>query len=156
MTPLRRVVFDCNTLLQAMSSPCGPAGECVQQAFDHKVELFISSIVIHEFREVAARPKVARKLRLTTESVDLFLHAIEITATLLDEVPEVFTYPRDPDDAHYVNLALAAHATLIVSHDRDLLDLMDANLVESRAFRTRFPDLQIITPVEFLRKTIPQ
>ena len=59
-----RVVFDCNTYLQALSAPDGPAGRCVQLAIDGRVSLFLSSEVIEELREVTARPKVIKKLRL--------------------------------------------------------------------------------------------
>jgi putative PIN family toxin of toxin-antitoxin system len=149
-----RVVFDCNTLLQAMASPRGPAGECVQLAFDHKAELFISPFIISELRDVASRPRVTKKLRLSDESIHAFICAIEAAATLFTDVPEVFVYRRDPDDAPYVNLALAAGATLIVSRDRDLLDLMDAAFPESRDFHLRFPRLEIVTPVAFLQKSI--
>ncbi len=77
---------------------------------------------------------------------------IEIVATLLAGFPETFTYQRDPDDAHYVNLALAADAKLIVSRDNDLLDLMDATKPEAAEFQTRYPSLRILSPVGFLRE----
>ena len=66
--------------------------------------------------------------------------------------PETFVYERDPDDAHYVNLALAADAKLIVSRDKDLLDLMDQAKPEGRDFHTRFPTVRILDPVSFLRE----
>jgi predicted nucleic acid-binding protein len=59
---------------------------------------------------------------------------------------------RDPDDSHYVNLALAADAKLIVSRDRDLLDLMDNSIPEGLDFQGRFPSLRILDPVAFLRE----
>ena len=71
-------------------------------------------------------------------------------ATLLAEVPERFQYERDPDDAHYVNLALVARAKCIVSRDGDLLDLVHSPGDESVSFRARFPDLRIVDPVSFL------
>jgi putative PIN family toxin of toxin-antitoxin system len=145
-----RVVFDCNTLLQALASPGGPAARCVQLAVDGEVTLFASPVILGELREVMARPTVARKLRITPERAKPFLETLEAAATLLREVPETFTYERDPDDAHYVNLALAADARLIVSRDRDLLDLMNDAIAASIDFQTRFPTLRILTPVEFL------
>jgi len=150
MTDSTRVVFDCNTFLQALASPEGPAGQCVQLAIDRKINLFVSPSVLEELREVTSRPKVITRLRLHTNRVEEFFEAIEIAATLLVGFPEVFSYPRDPDDAHYVNLALAADAKLIVSRDRDLLDLMDLTKVEAADFQKRFPALRILNPVEFL------
>jgi predicted nucleic acid-binding protein len=58
-------------------------------------------------------------------------------------IPEIYRNPFDPDDSHYVNLAVASNARLITSHDGDLLNLMDESRPEGRDFRRRFPDLQI-------------
>ena len=85
--------------------------------------------------------------------------AIEAVGVVLDGFVEPFVYDRDPDDAHYVNLALAADATLIVTRDADLLDLMNASQNDGKEFQTRFPTLKIITPPAFLavvRRTEPQ
>ncbi len=150
MTTSMRVVFDCNTLLQALGSPGGPAGRCVQLAIDGKVDLFVSPAVLEELREVASRPKVIAMLHLVTERVQEFFEAIEIAATVLTGFPEPFAYQRDLDDAHYVNLAIAANAKLIVSRDRDLLDLMDLTKPEAAEFQKRFPLLRILNPVAFL------
>lgn len=149
-----RVVFDCNFFVQALASADGPAGRCVQLAIDRAVRLFISSDVIRELREITARPRIVRKLKLIPDRIDEFIEAISKAATVLDGFPESFVYMRDPDDAHYVNLALAAGAKLIVSRDKDLLDLMDATYAESRQFRVRFPSLQIMNPVQFLREAL--
>lgn len=137
MTATTRVVFDCNTYLQALAAPEGPAGQCVQLAIDAKVNLFISPIVLEELREVTSRPKVTTKLHLVADRVEEFFEAIEIAATVLTGFPEVFSLQRDPDDAHYVNLALAADAKLIVSRDKDLLDLMDSTKPEAAEFQKR-------------------
>jgi predicted nucleic acid-binding protein len=71
-------------------------------------------------------------------------------ATLMPVVPEVWTYERDPDDAHYVNLALASHSRLIVSRDKDLLDLMAGVTSESIALLRHHPDFSVLTPNDFL------
>jgi len=152
MTTGTRVVFDCNTFLQSLAAPVGPAGRCVQFAFDRKVNLFASPAVIAELREVTSRPKVIAKLHLVPGRVDEFIDTLEIAATILDGFPELFVYQRDPDDAHYVNLALAADARLIVSRDNDLPDLMDATKPEAAEFQKSYPELLILNPVALLRE----
>ena len=152
MTTDVRVVFDCNTFLQALASPGGPAGRCVQLALEGKVEVFVSPVVLDELREVTSRPKVIAKLRLSADRTERFLEAIEVAATMLTGFAELFVYERDPDDAHYINLAVAADAKLIVSRDHDLLDLMDLSRSEGVDFHARFPELMILGPVEFLRE----
>src|SRR6266478_1620645 len=134
MTTGTRVVFDCNTYVQALRSPAGPAGRCVQLAFEGKLHLFVSPTVLEELRDVTSRQKVIAQLQLVRGRVEEFIEAIEIAATLLEGFAETFRYDRDPDDAHYVNLALAAEARLIVSRDRDLLDLMDLKTPQGAEF----------------------
>jgi predicted nucleic acid-binding protein len=51
---------------------------------------------------------------------------------------------RDPDDEPYLNLAIAAKASFLVSRDNDLLDLM-----KDDAFRKAYPDLAIVDPPTF-------
>jgi putative PIN family toxin of toxin-antitoxin system len=145
-----RVVFDCNTLLQGLASPRGPAGRCVQLAIDGRIGLFISPVILEELREVTARPRVIAKLHLDTARVEEFIALIEASATILDGFPEPFVYQRDPDDAHYVNLAHAAGARLIVTRDNDLLDLMDLSKPEAIEFQKFYPALRIVNPVAFL------
>ena len=152
MTRSTRVVFDCNTFLQALASPNGPAGRCVQLAIDGKVELFLSPTVVEELHDVASRAKVIAKLHLSPDRTQEFIEVIEVTATVLAGFPEPFVYQRDPDDAHYVNLAVAAKAKLIVSRDKDLLDLMDSTKPQAADFQARFPLLRILDPVSFLRE----
>src|SRR5947199_8495138 len=101
-----RVVFDCNTFLQALAAPDGPAGRCVQLAFDHKIHLFISPTILEEFFEVTQRPKVIAKLHLTSRRTQEIFQAIQIASTILASFPAPFSYARDTDDAHYVTLAL--------------------------------------------------
>ena len=134
MTRSTRVVFDCNTFLQALASPNGPAGRCVQLAIDGKVELFLSPTVVEELHDVASRAKVIAKLHLSHDRTQEFIEVIDVTAMLLMGFLEPFVYQRDPDDAHYVNLAVAADAKLIVSRDKDLLDLMDSTKPEAADF----------------------
>ena len=152
MTTSTRVVFDCNTFLQALASPNGPAGRCIQLAIDGKVELFLAPTVLEEIHDVASRPKVIAKLHLSPDRTQEFIDVMEVAATVLVGFPEPFVYQRDLDDAHYVNLAVAANAKLIVSRDKDLLDLMDSTKPQAADFQDRFPLLRILDPVSFLRE----
>ena len=148
---LKRVVFDCNVHLQALINESGPAGRCVDAAFRGTVELYWSSVVSEELRRTAQRRWLQAKFKhITAYRLDQYLINVERVARVLEEVPEVFAYKRDPDDAHYVNLAVAAKAELIVSRDKDLLTLMDADNPDGVNFQNRFPTLRILTPPQFL------
>lgn len=153
MTASIRVVFDCNIYFQALISPGGPSGRCVSQALAERVQLFCSEFVVNEIQSTTQHPKLrSRFATLTDAAVKALISDIERVATFIDVFPEPFQYPRDPDDAHYVNLALAAQAKYVVSRDNDLLDLMNMTRAEAREFRSRFPSLEIIEPPQFLRE----
>ena len=146
------VVFDCNVYLQATVQDFGPAFACLQSFLTGGFSLFVSPRILSEIESVFSRPELRRKFRrLTEETTDALLETLVTQGILVYPVPPVFAYERDPDDAHYVNLAAAAGARYLVSRDRDLLDLMDENRAEARDFRQRFPDLTILDPVEFLK-----
>src|SRR5438874_13686711 len=123
MNVVERVVFDCNVYFQAVISPSGPAGRCFAEALEGRLILFASQHVINEFQDVCLRPHIASRFRLTETRVDAFVAEIVNTATLIDNVPHVFDFERDPDDAHYSDLAVASNATLSVLRDREPLAL---------------------------------
>lgn len=157
MTAQLRAVFDCNVFLQSLISPSGPAGRCVALALQGDIALFSTTHIVEELRETATNPKIRAKFtRITDAAVASLIQNIERVAHFIRRVPETFVYERDPDDAHYINLALAAKAKYVVSRDKDLLDLMDRSRPEARDFHRRFPTLEIIEPEQFLRELMPK
>lgn len=148
MTP--RVVFDCNVFFQALISPNGPAGRCWRMIKERKAVLFVSTLILEEFASVCLRPALKNRFAIFDERLDAFLASIELTAVLYDEVPKCFEYPRDPDDAHYVNLAIATRADLLVSRDKDLLALADGRNAAKAGLAELAPKLRILSPGEFL------
>ena len=145
-----RAVFDCNVFLQALANPLGPAGRCVEAALDGRFELFVDQTIIDEIVEVAGRPLVSQKLRILPTRVNELVTELNARAVFVHDVPVIFSYPRDPDDAHYVNLAIAIHAYLIVSRDKDLLDLMDDTNADGKRLREKYADFRVLTPTDFL------
>ncbi len=150
-----RVVFDTMICLQAAANEHGPAGECLRAAEFGRVELCVSPEVTAEVRDVLTRPKTQKKYRtLTAELVRKFFRRLAGCSTLVITVPSVVTLTRDPDDEKYLNLAVAANASVIVSRDNDLLDLMNLNNPDGTAFRAAHPTIAILDPVAFLA-TLP-
>jgi putative PIN family toxin of toxin-antitoxin system len=150
-----RVVCDCNVLLQALISSRGPARAALDAAKERRVVLFVSPVILDELRDVASRSHLVLKFALTEDKVADFLTALQQCSHELVAVPHVFNLDRDPDDAHYVDLAVAADATLIVSRDMDLLTLGDLTTPEGRDFAARFPGLEILTPPQLLSRLAP-
>jgi len=87
---------------------------------------------------------------LTDELVERFLAAIEKRAVVVPDVPRVFVYERDPKDEPYINLAIAAGASYLVSRDNDVLSLAKLSNPDGGRLQGHAPDLQILYPVSFL------
>ncbi len=150
MNPTGRmpVVFDCTIFAQALININGPSGKCLTAAQQGQVQLFITDYVLQEIRELP--DKIPTKLDVTPDRVDRLIHELAKYTKLVKGVPPIFSYDRDPDDAHYINLALATNSKYVVSRDNDLLDLMDASRPEGSRFRLQFPSLDIINPTLLL------
>jgi uncharacterized protein len=147
-----RAVFDCNVFLQSAASEAGPAAACFRLVRTGLLELHISDPIILELVDVLARPKLRAKFpALTRERVHQFIADVQALAVRTASVPQTYAYPRDPDDEHYINLALAVDADYLVSRDHDLLDLSNRSIAAGREFNARFPTLHIVDPVELLR-----
>ena len=133
--------------LQGAGSPTGPARACLSLVDDDRVTLFVSDQILAEVRDVLTRPKTQSRFPLLTPVwVDEFSRDMERKSVVLANVPSAYSLPRDPKDEPYLNLAIAANATFLVSRDLDLLDLM-----QDATFRQQFPSLTILDPVAFLQ-----
>jgi putative PIN family toxin of toxin-antitoxin system len=144
-------VFDCVVYLQAAISDQGPAAACLSLVEGGRVALVASPAILAEVRDVLSRDKLRKKFpHLTDARVEQFVQHIGNIAQLLPDGPSVITLPRDPDDALYVDVAIAAQAKYLVSRDKDLLDLMTDS-----SFRQQYPDLAIVDPAQFL-KSVPK
>jgi putative PIN family toxin of toxin-antitoxin system len=103
---------------------CGTPHRLLNALRDHPAaQLVSSSALLEELSDVLTRPAATKQLALIGKSPrDLladYLAIIELT----DAQPLPAPVSRDPDDDAVLACALAAKAALIVSGDRDLLDL---------------------------------
>ena len=113
------IVFDASTVVAAALNPNGIPRRALVHARTHD-RLAMSEPVAAEIREVIRRPKFAGLLTPSRQA--------EIVGLLFTDVdwfvPQVnVTDCRDPKDNKYLELALVAGASTIVSSDYDLLTL---------------------------------
>lgn len=129
------IVFDATTVVGAALHRDSVPRRAIELARSHHLIAFSDPVAL-EIREVLARPKFARQLTppRQREIIDLlFVDAVWFAPTIL-----AFDC-RDQDDNKYLELALAAQATTVVSSDSDLLVLNPLRGV------------QILRPVAFLQ-----
>jgi putative PIN family toxin of toxin-antitoxin system len=117
-----RLILDTNIIVSALIWG-GVPDLFLQAAAAGDVELATSPALIEELSAVLKRGHLAARLMQNRSSVE---RAIALYAELAVSVTPLATprvVPRDPDDDHVIACAIAARADMIVSGDRDLLEL---------------------------------
>jgi putative PIN family toxin of toxin-antitoxin system len=119
-----RVVLDANVLVSAVISAAGPPRAIVSGWVGARFELVASPALLAELRDVLDRPRFRRWV--STETATEFLDGIAEDALIVDDPPAPPGLSPDPDDGYLIALARAAQADYLISGDRHLLDLADA------------------------------
>ena len=146
------VVFDCVIYLQAIiGKPGNPAAECLNRAERGEIKLWASQAVLQEIALLPGRPRVAQH-GVTNELINAFIRRLSDHCQMVWKPPSVFVHPIDPKDSRYIDLAVAADAKLIVSRDNHMLNLTNPAKPWSAEFRARFPNIEVLTPVELLTR----
>jgi putative PIN family toxin of toxin-antitoxin system len=99
-------------------------------------ELVVSHRLLYELEAVLLREKFRSKL--SYQEVLEYMLWLHERGVLADEGDEIPRRSADPDDDYLIALALASEADLIISGDRDLLELEGEDLP------------RIVRPAEFL------
>lgn len=146
------VIFDTVTLVQSTINPNGAAGKCLAYFEQGKISVAFSRATLAEVKAVLSRPHIRRRYKhITDEIVTGLTQLLSYKGLYVRHVSEYFSYPRDPNDEPYLNLAIEVSADYLISRDHDLLDLMNWNQEAGREFQRRFRWLKIVTPEEFLQ-----
>ena len=127
-----RVVADTNTLVSGLLWQGAPR-RLVDAAQEGLVHFVTSQALIDELKRVLARPKFAARMKHVGVTADTLLATYSANAELVVPANIPPTVLTDPDDDTVLAAALGGQAMLIISGDRDLLDLK------------RFHDIPIVT-----------
>lgn len=146
------VIFDTVILVQSTINAKSAARKCLTYFEQGKISIAVSRDTLAEVKDVLSRPFIRQRYEhITDDIVDRLIRLVSYRGLYVRHVGEHFTYPRDPNDEPYLNLAIELSADYLISRDNDLLDLMDWQREEGREFQKRFRFLKIVTPEEFLR-----
>jgi uncharacterized protein len=112
-------VLDTNTVISAIFWPDSIPALAVKKAQVHTIA--VSQAVTDEWNEVIRRSKFDK---LKPLAIRLALLEELISGCQLTPVTNPINVCRDPKDDKFLEVASAANATLIVSGDKGLLDLI--------------------------------
>ena len=122
---LPRILADTNVLISALISPQGSPGRLLAMFRDGVFELLGSPKLLNELIGVLMRPK----FRTYVTPVEARRYAVWLrhAASLVHDPEDVPTASPDPGDDFLIAVARAARATYLVSGDRHLIDLEEAD-----------------------------
>ena len=138
-------------MLAGLVSANSASQRVVDALMDRKAVPLVSAPVLAEYQAVLLHPAItARFPDLTPRRVAMALHRFRYVADEIAMGRVRFEFPRDPQDAMFVELAIAGGATHIVTLDPDLLSLPNGRTDASRRFRQRLRGVAVARPGPFL------
>ena len=130
-----RAVLDVNVIISALLAPTGAPARLIVRWLAGDFELIASERLLSELARALAYPKL--RGRVPREEAAAVIDLLRATATINLDPPDLARGSRDPADNYLLSLA-ASSASVLVSGDRDLLELSS--------------DLPIYSPASFLAK----
>lgn len=121
--PVPVLVLDPNVLISAAITGRGPTVQLVQAAAAGVISLVVSPTLLRELQATLERPKFRKYLSLD-EAME-FVEAVALVARVVDDPPSTgfAQVCRDPRDDYLIFLAEEVQAAILVSGDKDLLEL---------------------------------
>ncbi|MBC8141315.1 MAG: putative toxin-antitoxin system toxin component, PIN family [Armatimonadetes bacterium] len=150
--PKPLVIYNTGVVLQATLTPQSVAEKTLSMAEFGMVQAVMSNRLRSEYEDVLRRLALLPKYQkfLDEEIVSAQLECVDKIIRLVPNAPEQIEYPRDPDDAPTINLAICYEVDFVLARDKDLLAL-DTDPV----LRKRSPKLRVVDPVTFLQIILP-
>lgn len=134
-----RVVVDTNVLVSALLSPSGAPAKVLRHWEAEAFESVVSEEILAEYARVLSYPRIAGRLKLTSESADELVATLRRFAILVEPARSLHVIADDPDDDKLLACALAGGAEYIVSGDEHLLSLGE------------YQGVQVLPPAAFLK-----
>jgi putative PIN family toxin of toxin-antitoxin system len=130
-----RIALDSSVLIAAHISRAGVCAELLEEVLLHH-ELVISGFILEELgRKLVEKFNFPRR---DADQVGAFLRRVSIVVEPADLPPDLC---RDPTDLSVLGTAVAGACALLISVDRDLLDMK------------KIQAIPIIRPGEYWRRT---
>ena len=104
------IALDTNVIVSGLLNPFSPCGKIVRMVSAGELRLCLDARLLSEYSEVLARPR----FKFDAELVSALLDHISHTGLLVAGSPLALPLP-DPDDASFLEVALAGQAEHLVT-----------------------------------------
>lgn len=125
-----KILFDTNILISAFLTG-GSSYEVMEQAI-HQYDIYYTTFIINEFKEI-----FKNKFHYPESVIDefvLFIHKFFLKGNTANNIPNIC---RDPDDNQVLADAVINGIDVIITGDRDLLEL------------NNYKGIKIIFPIDY-------
>ncbi len=146
-----RVILDTNVVVRAMLNIRSPSGMIFKACESRKIIPLLSRQILLEYHQTLSTlarsgnyPQLER-----AESKSAF-ERITYLGEIFDPVHIRFPFPRDSRDAKFIELAIAGHASHLITKDADLRDLRTGHDAAAKRFRRRLPRIEVMTADQFV------
>lgn len=136
---LLRAVVDTNILVRAVIKPLGSVGPVLRRLRDGAYVLLYSEPLLTELVDVLNRPRIRDKYGLTLDDIETVVALVLLRGEGIAPTRRI-DICRDPKDNMILEAAADGNADVIVSGDKDLLDL------------EAFEEIPIVGPADFLAR----
>lgn len=121
-----RAVLDANIVASAFIRPQGHSGQILRRFLEaHEFEVVLSTSILEEIRRVLRYPRLRKELRCSDEEIDVRIAALGVLADIVEDDATVKVVEADPDDDKYLSAALVGRASIVVSGDHHLVDIVE-------------------------------
>jgi putative PIN family toxin of toxin-antitoxin system len=136
VTPRERIVVDTNVLIGRLLVPESVSGRALRRAAESG-QLLVSEATVEELATVLGRPKFDPYLSIADRK-----EFVRLLGRIAEMIPivRVVRACRDPRDDKFLEVAVNGRADLIITGDRDLLELnpfMDTAILNPAAYLAR-------------------
>lgn len=137
------LIVDTNVFVSALISEVGASREVIRRCLQGRYQACVSLALFAEYRDVLGRHELFTNCPLDATERDELFRAFMAVCRMTDIY--YLWRPNLPDEAdnHVLELAVAARAAAIVTHNR-------ADFVRSEL---HFPELRILAPAELLKES---
>jgi uncharacterized protein len=139
---VKKVILDTNIIISALISPKGTPGKILTLALQKRFRLVSSEHLLAELSRALRYERVTDALARarkgwTEKDTAEFIRNIRKVCSIVPSKPLSETVCKDPDDDWLLSCAVQSGASIIVSGDKNLTDLVKyrrTRIMEARAF----------------------
>lgn len=125
-----KVVLDTNIYISALIQKESPSGTILQMCYEGSIDPVMSKAIYEEMQRMFCHRKIVKILGLTCEqSIDVLSRLIKNSTFVIPSIPAKRVREDKPSN-RYIEAALAANASYLVTGEQDLLKVEHDNGID--------------------------